>query len=246
MSADKTQRRFSIDENHNVVDKAYPRHGRNHKYYGDPNDSDLDIRLSILGRGIRRLVPKLIVGSKASRIGTYFEDMMVSAIKASQLNSLDPLLALQHPFNGKLRRKEGMGDYTSISLFIRDVERLLRELYGDLGRAEFDIALYAISRIVVGFITFVRPELAAEYDDADSIDYAVGIGRPEGYGISSSQHGAACMAAKVLAVRTLQVVSNPTAHARYTLRFVKALNKYWPKLGGFDRGAETETILCEL
>jgi hypothetical protein len=73
---------------------------------------------------------------------------------------------------------------------------------------------------------------------AESIDYRVGIGRPEGYGISSSQHGAASMAAMVLAVRTLQVASNPTANCFYTMKFVKALNKYWPKLGGFDRGAE--------
>jgi hypothetical protein len=238
MSADRTQRRFSIDKDRNIVDNAYPRHSGNHKYYGDPNDSDLDIRLSILRRGIRRLLPKLIVGSKASRIRACSEDMVVSAIKASQLNSLDPLLALQHPFNGKLRRKEGMADYTSISLFIRDVERLLRELYGDLGRAEFDIALYAIRQIVVAFITFVRPDLAAEYNDADNIDLRMGIRRPEEFGgVSGSEHREALMAARVLAVRKLQVAFNPTAYARYTLRFVKALNKYWPKLGGISRSA---------
>jgi hypothetical protein len=239
MLTDQNHRRFSIDKNSCVVDKAFPNHHRRkYKYYGDPNDSDSDIRRTLLWQGIRRLLPKLIVGSKASTIRHHFGYMLLAALEASQLNTLDPLVAIQHPFNGKLRKKEGMKDYSSISLFIRDVERLLRELYGDLDRTEFGMALYAVRSIVVTFMRFVRPDLAAEYGHAESIDYRVGIGRPEGYGISSSQHGAASMAAMVLAVRTLQVASNPTANCFYTMKFVKALNKYWPKLGGFDRGAE--------
>jgi hypothetical protein len=242
MSTDQTNRRFIVGDNRNVVDRAYPRNGRKYKYYGDPSDSDSDIRVSIFAREIRRLLPKLIVGSKGRPIRWSLANMIDAAIRPSQINSSDPLLALQHPFNGKLRSKEGMSDYTSISLFMRDVERLLRELYGDLDRAEFDMTLCAIREIVLGFVSFVRPELRAEYYDADSIDYAVGIGRPEGYGLSSSQHGAASMASIVLAVRKLQVFSDPTAHAPYTIRFVKALNKHWPKLGGIDCGTRTETI----
>src|ERR1700730_1625506 len=184
MLADQNHRRFSIDKNSCIVDKAFPsHHRRKYKYYGDPNDSDSDIRRNLLWQGIRRLLPKLIVGSKASTIRHCFGYMLLAALEASQLNTLDPLVAIQHPFNGKLHRKEGMQDYTSISLFIRGVERLLRELYGDLNRTELDMALYAVRQIVVGFSRFVGPDLAAEYDDAESIDYRVGIGRPEGYGV---------------------------------------------------------------
>ena len=67
MSTDQTHRRFIVDENQNVVDRAYPGNGRKYKYYGDPSDSDSDIRGSIFGRGIRRLLPKLIVGSKKKK-----------------------------------------------------------------------------------------------------------------------------------------------------------------------------------
>jgi hypothetical protein len=31
------------------------------------------------------------------------------------------------------------------------------------------------------------------------------------------------------------VSTNPDAYCRYTKRFVKALDKYWPSLGGWDR-----------
>jgi hypothetical protein len=238
MIPDHKQRRFNVDKNCYVIDKAYPASRGKYKYRVDPSYSDSEIRGTILWQGIRRLLRKLIVGCGASEIRLHLGYMLVAAIDASQLGALDPLLALQHPFNGKLRRKEGMADYTSISLFIRDVERLLRELYGDLGRAEFDIALYAIRQIVVAFITFVRPDLAAEYNDADNIDLRMGIRRPEEFGgVSGSEHREAMMAARVLAVRKLQVAFNPTAYARYTLRFVKALNKYWPKLGGISRSA---------
>jgi hypothetical protein len=240
MVTNHDQRRFSIDKHGYIVDKAYPGSHRKYKYRGVPSESDTYIRRNILWRGISRLLPKLIVSSKAETRRHDFVNMLCAAVEASQLNTLDPALSIQYPFKGKLCKKQGMQDYTSISLFIRDVERLLRELYGDVNRGELDTVLYAIRCIVVDLMTFVRPELVAEYNDAEAIDYRIGIGRPEGYGISSSEIGQAHMAAMVLAVRRLQVASNPTAHSSYTRKFVRALNKYWPGLGGFDHGAEEE------
>jgi hypothetical protein len=85
MLADQNHRRFSIDKNPCVVDKAFPsHHRRKYKYYGDPNDSDSDIRRNLLWQGIRRLLPKLIVGSKASTIRHYFGYMLLAALEASQ------------------------------------------------------------------------------------------------------------------------------------------------------------------
>src|SRR5258708_22676997 len=131
MVTEQSQRRFSIDNNSYVVDKAHPNQVKKFKYDDNPKDSDSEIRRCMLGQGIERLLPKLIVGSEASSIRHHLGDMLLATLETSQLNSQDPLLAIQYPFKGKLRSKGGMQDNTSISLFVRDVERLLRELYGD-------------------------------------------------------------------------------------------------------------------
>jgi hypothetical protein len=89
MLTDQNQRRFSIDKNAYLVDKAHPSHCRKYKYHGDPNDSYSDIRRSTVWQGIRRLTPKLIVGSEASTIRHYLGCMLVAVLEASQLNTLD-------------------------------------------------------------------------------------------------------------------------------------------------------------
>jgi hypothetical protein len=192
-------------------------------------------RRYILARRLDCLVPKLIVGSKARQVRRSLVGMLLAAIEASQLNILDPSLPIDHPFKGKLRRKQGMQDYTSISLFIRDVERLLRELYGDLESDALDEVLRAIRVIVDEFAIYVRLDLHQESYYADAYDYANGIGLPEGYGLSSDHHQQAWIAEKALAIRAMQVSTNPDAYCRYTNRFAKALDKYWPSLGGWDR-----------
>ena len=51
-------RRFSIDKNSCVVDKAFPNHHwRKYKYYGDPNDSDSDIRRNFCGKALDACCP---------------------------------------------------------------------------------------------------------------------------------------------------------------------------------------------
>jgi hypothetical protein len=113
-------------------------------------------------------------------------------------------------------------------------------LYGDFDRPELDTLLYAISQIVPKVMKFVRPDLAAEYLDASTIDYRCFPAemRHEGEGVSGSEAGAAIKAAMDLAVRALQVSIDPKRYSLYTIKFVKALDKYWPKLGGLDRTVE--------
>jgi hypothetical protein len=235
MVANDQQRRFSLDDRGYIVDKANLADIRRYKYHGWPNASDKDIRRYILAIRLDRLVRKLIVGSKAETDRGSLVLMLRFAIEASQLNTLDPSFAIDRPFKGKLRRKEGMRDYTSISLFVRDVERLLRELYGDLDSDALDELLFAIRVIVEEFTGYVCLDVCREYRNADAYDYARGIGVPEGYCVSSDQHEQAWIAEKALAIRAMQVSTNPDAYCRYTNRFVKALDKYWPNLGGWDR-----------
>ena len=71
---------------------------------------------------------------------------LYKAIKASHLNTLDVALSLQHKFDGQLRREKiGMQDYTSLSLFVDDVECLLRDLYGECDQQGIDLVRRAVS-----------------------------------------------------------------------------------------------------
>jgi hypothetical protein len=65
----------------------------------------------------------------------------------------------------------GMRDFTSISLFIADVERLLREMYGDVDSDALDKLLRALRTIVVSVTAYVRADLCEEYSDAENVDH---------------------------------------------------------------------------
>ena len=84
-------------------------------------------------------------------------------------------------------RRKDIQDFTSLSLFRDDVERLLRDLYGDVESEALDRVLRAVFRIVQELTKYVRPDLWKEHSDAEDLDYILGIGVPEGYGISAAR-----------------------------------------------------------
>jgi hypothetical protein len=232
-------RRFSLDDKGYLVDKANPAKNGKYKYKGSLDD-DRNVRNDLLRERLDDLVSGLFVNNRAkNRKGKQaLCDMILGVIGASHLNTLAPAVAVQRPFDGKRKRKrekKWMFGFISISLFIDDAEQLLRELYGEFDRNALGELVSAITTIVVEFTKYVRPDLNKERDDADDIDYRVGISRPKGYNYSSSDHARAVMAADAIAIRAMQVSVNPDAYCRYTKQFVKALDKYWPKLGGWDR-----------
>src|SRR5262249_41627213 len=113
---------------------------------------------------------------------------ILDTIKASHLNTFDPALSIQQKFNGKLRRqKQHTQDFTSLALFRDDVECLLRDLYGDVESEALDSLLLAIFRIVQQLAQYVRPDVWKEHHDAVDFDYILGVGVPEGCGISGSE-----------------------------------------------------------
>ena len=92
------------------------------------NSRSKNSRLKKVQKCLSKLASKLIVKSYEGSNHLFW--MMFLTIKASQLNTSDCWLAAQHPFEGILGRKKiGICDITSISLFIDDVECLLREEY---------------------------------------------------------------------------------------------------------------------
>ena len=99
--------------------------------------------------------------------------------KASHLNTLDAALSIQHRFNGELKReKVGWQDFTSLSLFADDVERLLRDLYGEVDHIAVNRLRQAVLWIVEEFTKFVRKDLWQEHRNAEAVDYMCGIGIP--------------------------------------------------------------------
>ena len=207
---------------------------------GYNDSSGAKIRLKELRDRLWKLIVKLMI--KSDRVSDRLFWMIFFTIEASHLNAVDCEVAAQHPFQGKLRRKKtGIADFTSISLFIADVESLLREMYGDVDSDALDKLLRAVRTIVLKFTVSSHPDLCDEYYQAGNIDYINGIGAPKGYGLSCSDHNRAAIAAHSLAIRILRVSVTPDAYSPYTNQFIKALKKHWPNIGGGEEEEEEES-----
>jgi hypothetical protein len=153
---------------------------------------------------------------------------MLVTITASHLNTFDPVLSIQHRFDGKLRcQKKYTQDFTSLALFRDDVECLLRDLYGDVESEALDSILRAVFRIVEQFAKFVRPDLWKEHSDAEDLDYMLGIGAPDGIGISGDEWCRGMVAKADLIHRVREVSANPSTLSEYTIEFAKLFAERW-------------------
>jgi hypothetical protein len=240
-----TNHRFFLNEARDVIDMQNPANNRGYFYERNPED-EFHLRECVLEVRLGEIIKALIIPTKkklpsGEEYQTNEEALsiwwaLVRAIKASHLNSLDPLLSTQHKFDGMLKReKVGMQDFTSLSLFVDDVERLLRDLYGEFDSQAIERVRHAVFAIVNVFTEYSRKDLYKEHGDAEKVDYVCGIGLPaEDCGISSSDHGRANKSAHDLALRARTVRANPTSFSKYTVEFVKALDEDWPRLGCLD------------
>jgi hypothetical protein len=242
-------RRFAVDERRNVIDaingansgKAYCREGH-------PED-DKHLREQLLQVRLGELLGKLIINLRPTEINVvpmqkswsavrhqpYNEERcaiewaILSAIRASHLNAFDPALSVQHKFDGKLRRQKERAhrDITSLSLFRDDVESLLRDLYGDLESEALDSVVLAVFSIVQQFARYVRPDLCKEHDCAADLDWMLGIGLPEGAGITGSDHGRGNEAKFRLIRRVREVNAKPSTFSEYTIEFANLFAQRW-------------------
>jgi hypothetical protein len=153
------------------------------------------------------------------------------AIKASHLNTLDVALSIQHRFGGELKRENvGWRDFTSLSLFADDVERVLRDLYGELDNEAIDRGRRAVFGIVEEFTKYLRKDLWQEHQNAEAVDYMCGIGVPEGCGIHGSDDRRGHCAAHDLEIRVRAVRANPAVFSKYTVMFADKLFANWRSL----------------
>jgi hypothetical protein len=154
--------------------------------------------------------------------------VLYSVIKASHLNTLEVGLSLQHKFDGQLRRnKVGMLGYTSLSLFMDDVECLLRDLYGESDNQAIALVRDAVFSIVDELTKYVRNDLWQEHCNAQHIHHVFRSGLP----VSGSQFCDMNRAVRDLTQRARDVRANPTAFSKYTVSFVDYLYENWR----FDR-----------
>jgi hypothetical protein len=240
-----TNHRFSLNEERYVIDILNPANtGKGYCHEGDPED-DIHLRERVLMVRLGEILSDLIIPTepkKKDRFGNEYRPFneekhsiwvaLLGAIHASQLTVLDPALSLQHKFGGKLKReKKGMQEFTSLSLFVDDVERLLRDIYGEFDNQAIDRVRNVMFVIVEEFTRYLRRDIWQEHQDAQNIDYIWGIGLPEGSGISGSDHRRAMKSADDIAMRARIVRASPTSFSKYTVEFVKELDEHWPRLG---------------
>jgi hypothetical protein len=223
-------RRFAIDERGYVIDVVNPANSGKGYYNGGPED-DRHLRERVLivrlGEMIDKLIEKLPLGGECK---PFLNDSLplLYVIRASHLNTLDPMVSIQHKFDGKLgRHRKHTQDFTSLGFFRDDFECLLRDLYGDVKSEALDSIVYAVFRTVEAFTRYVRPDLWKEHSDAEDFDYMFGVGVPEGYGIQSSDWHRG-MGAKVnLFRRAREVNDNPSNFSEYTREFAKLFAERW-------------------
>lgn len=236
-----TNCRFALDEKRYVIDLLNPANsGKGYCHEGDPED-DEHLRERILIIHLSKMIDKLILNLRPMQKFPSGEEYkphneesfaiwwaMLDTIKASHLNTFDPALSIQHKFDGKLRRqKKHTQDFTSLALFRDDVECLLRDLYGDFESEALDSVVLAVFRIVQQFAHYVRPELWKEHEDAEDLDYSLGIGVPEGYGINGSDWRRGMAAKYSLIHRVREVNANLSTVSEYTIEFAKLFAERW-------------------
>jgi hypothetical protein len=221
-----TNQRFVLDENRDVMDLLNPGGQTGYCHEGSPED-EIHLRETVLWVRLGNLVGDLIINLEPEEVGSHQRDLPIwhaiwHAIRASHLNTLHPATSIQNRFDGKLKRqKNGLQEFTSLSLFRDDIECLLCDLYGDIANKALDDILRAVLVIVEEFTQFVRRDLWQEHQDAVNWDYIRGIGVPEGYGIGSTEWRRGMIAISNLGVRAREVRDNPSAFSRYTVEFAK-------------------------
>jgi len=249
MTAEIKTQRFSLCGEAYIVDKLNSANNGNGHYFRDEPADDMHLRECVLRRRLSNLVNNLITNNnRMSELpnGEQYQPRcdensslwwaLFATIRASHLNTLPVEFAIQHRFNGDMKRNFiGWQHSTSLSLFVDDVERLLRDLYGEADIRALDRVRDAVFVIAEEFTRYIRKDLWQEHGDAQAIDYVRGIGLPEGCCLSGSDHAQANHATRDLALRARAVRANPSVFGKYTLDFLKVLEREWPS---FERPPE--------
>jgi hypothetical protein len=204
----------------------------------------LRFRLNTLLRDLVAPHARRQAGHRQCRLGEFQETestlcAVLAAAGTSCQSEYDAALSPREKFDGDLKReKEGMQDFTSLALFVDDVERLLRDLYCDFETQAADSVRYAVFSVMRTCTKRSPKSIWQEHGDAETLDYGwYGIGLAFGDGINTNEWLRAEEAATKIAHRARTVRANRSAFSKYTVRFVRALDEHWPELRQRKRGA---------
>jgi hypothetical protein len=253
--------RFAFDESYNIIDKLNPT-GPKYSYCRleeDPAEDQRCLREVVLWRRLDDLVDDLILNLKPERRNYHGSELdprrdaqrlgyaLYELICASALNTLDPTIAVQNRFNGNLRgQKKYLQEVTSLWLFRDDVERLLRDLYGDVESDALDRVLGAVFVVVREFTYHVRRDVFREHQNTQDWDYILGAGVLPGGSIGSGDFRTASAALGELLVRVHEVRKNPAAFSKYTVEFATRRVEDFIKLDAEGTRTENSEIITNL
>ena len=235
-------RRFYVDGKRWIRDRANPAND----CLGDAPvpmlESEEHLRQVVLGIRVNALLRDLVAphlpktkGHHSYRLGKFDKVNwtlcdVLGAVGSACLREESEATSHRIKFDGDLKReKEGMQDFTSLALFVDDVERTLRDLYCDFETGPADNARCAIFSVMRTGTRGAPRGIWRELWAAEEVDYGwYGIGVC--IGDATSSYGVK-EAADEIARRAEKVRADPKAFSKYTVRFVRALDKHWPDLG---------------
>jgi hypothetical protein len=228
-------RRFSVNEGGYIIDSSNP--ANSGKAYNHGPDDEMHLRESLLWARLGDLVDNLIINTNPIEKSPYtgeeyqppcqerspIQCALHVLITASHLNTLYPLLSLEYRFSGKLSRdKTGWREETSLALFVDDVERLLRDLYGESDTQAIDRLREAVLTITLQITQYCRNDLYEEHMDAERIDLYFDPPEDDCFSISDLCRRAS--SGDKLLVRARAVLANPAGYSKYTVEFMNLLN----------------------
>jgi hypothetical protein len=233
--------RFTLDERRYVIDAVNADNSRKVYYFEGAPEDDKHLRERVLWIRLAEILKKLIMNLGPTQKLPSGEEYkphneacsaiswaLLETIAASHLNTFDPVLSIQHKFDGKLKsQKKHTQDFTSLALFRDDVECLLRDLYGDVESEALNSILRAVFGTVEQFAKIVRPDLWKEHNDAENLDYMFGIGVPERCAINGSDWRRGMAAKFDLIFRACEVQRGPSAFSEYTVKFANWFSEQW-------------------
>jgi hypothetical protein len=214
--------RFVITGDGRIIDRLNLCGAAGYWHEGDPKDQRY-LREQILRMGLINLLDELMPDRRRDQSPgpELVSDAIFHAILASHLNMSEPSGLYRTRSNNLNKDKISLRDFSSISLYIDDVECLLRNLYGDSDSEALLCILSAVQAIVVQCAQSSGDDLWQEYENAGDFDWSRGIGLPEGYGISGSWHASGSRGLSNLLTRVSEVLTNASAFSTYTFRFAK-------------------------
>ena len=230
-----TTQRFVLDDKRNIIDLLNPTGPKGRWIEGGPQD-EMHMREQIFSVRLGVLVDDLIINLQPKQTNSLdkpfdeesraIQRAIYATILASQLNTLDVAVSIESRLNGKLKRRaNALQNFTSLSLFRDDVERLLRDLYGDIESEALERTLHAVFVIVEKFAHYVRKDLWQEHQYARDWDYVTVDEMADICGTSISDCRSGTIAAHNLQIRAREVSENPSRFSKYTVEFATHINE---------------------